>query len=116
MVRVTRTFTVTQPAGAVLGYLKDFGNAVDWDPGTQSCHRLDSGPIVVGSAWHNVSRFLGRRAELTYRLSVTEPGHLVFTGTNNGATSTDDLRVTDVGPGRSQVTYRCRPRPNTCLW
>jgi carbon monoxide dehydrogenase subunit G len=106
MVRVTRSFTVSKPAGTVLGYLKDFGNAVDWDPGTQSCRRQDSGPVGVGSTWHNVSLFLGRRAELIYRLDVAEPGHLVFTGTNDGATSTDDIRVTDSGPGSSKVTYQ----------
>lgn len=106
MVRVSRSFTVSKPAGAVLGYLQDFSNAVDWDPGTESCQRLDSGPVRVGSTWHNVSRFLGRRAELTYRLDVAEPGRLVFTGTNDGATSTDDIRVTDAGPGTSQVTYQ----------
>ena len=106
MVRVTRSFTVSKAADAVLSYLKDFGNAVEWDPGTESCQRQDSGPVVVGSSWHNVSLFLGRRTELIYRLDVAEPGHLVFTGTNTGATSTDDIRIADVGPGTSQVTYR----------
>jgi hypothetical protein len=42
---VTRTFTVDKPADAVVSYLADFGNAVDWDPGTQSCVRQDTGPI-----------------------------------------------------------------------
>jgi len=107
MIRVTRSFTAAKPAGAVIDYLKDFGHAVDWDPGTESCQRQDSGgPVAVGSRWNNVSRFLGRRAELIYELTVLEPGHLVFIGTNDGATSTDDIQVTSLGVAESEVVYR----------
>ena len=107
MIRVARSFTVAKPAGAVIDYLKDFGHAVDWDPGTVSCRRQDiGGPVAVGSRWSNVSRFLGRRAELTYELTVLEPGHLVFVGKNGGATSTDDIQVTSLGVADSEVIYR----------
>ena len=106
MIRVVRRFTVAKPATAVIDYLKDFGHAVDWDPGTESCRRQDSGPVGVGSRWHNVSRFLGRRAELSYELTVLEPGHLVFIGTNDGATSTDDIQITSLPGGDSEVSYR----------
>ena len=105
-VRITRIFTVLRPASVVIDYLKDFGHAVHWDPGTQSCRRVDSGPVRVGSVWHNVSLFIGRRVELTYRLTVLEPGRLVFAGANDSATSTDDIRVADRGPRTSEVTYQ----------
>ncbi|MEP7024552.1 MAG: SRPBCC family protein, partial [Actinomycetota bacterium] len=73
MVQVTRTFTVAKDAQTVVGYLADFSNAVDWDPGTQSCERQDTGPVRVGSSWRNVSEFLGRQTELNYRLETLEP-------------------------------------------
>jgi carbon monoxide dehydrogenase subunit G len=106
MISVTRTFAVTRPALAVIGYLRDFGNAVEWDPGTLSCDRQDSGPIQVGSTWRNVSQFMGRQTVLVYRLDVLEPGHLTFTGRNDGATSTDDITARDTPDGGSEVTYR----------
>lgn len=104
MVNVTRTFTVAKPVSVVVDYLKDFGNAVEWDPGTQSCTRQDSGPIGVGATWHNVSKVLGRETELTYRLETLEEGHIVLVGRNDTATSTDDITVRAAGAG-SEITY-----------
>ncbi|UQX89167.1 SRPBCC family protein [Jatrophihabitans telluris] len=105
MVHVSRTFTVDKPVGVVVEYLKDFGNAVEWDPGTQECTRIGAGPIQVGSSWLNVSKVLGRTTELTYRLDTLEPGHLVFVGENETATSTDDIRVEPAGDAAAQITY-----------
>ena len=104
MVSVSRTFTVDKSEQVVIDYLKDFGNAVEWDPGTQSCTRLDSGPLQVGSSWRNVSKVFGRETELTYRLQILEPGHLTLVGTNDTATSTDDIHVRPSGAG-SEITY-----------
>ncbi|GLZ42780.1 SRPBCC family protein [Actinokineospora sp. NBRC 105648] len=106
MVDVKRTFTVDRPADAVLDYLRDFSRTEEWDPGTVSCERLDGGPVQVGSRWRNVSKFLGSETELTYRLTVAEPGHLRFVGENDTATATDDITVRPADqPGRSSVTY-----------
>jgi carbon monoxide dehydrogenase subunit G len=104
MVSVTRIFTVAQPVPVVVDYLKDFGNAVEWDPGTQSCTRQDSGPVQVGSSWRNVSKVFGRETELDYRLTVLEPDHLTLVGTNDTATSTDDITVRATADG-SEITY-----------
>jgi hypothetical protein len=64
MAAVTRAFTVNPPVGTVVDYLKDFTHAEQWDPGTRSCVREDSGPVRVGSGWHNTSVFMGRTTEL----------------------------------------------------
>ncbi len=104
MVNVTRTFTVDKPVETVVDYLKDFSNAVEWDPGTQRCERQDSGPVTVGSTWHNVSKVLGRESELTYTLEKLEPGHIVLVGKNDTATSTDDITVTAAADG-TEITY-----------
>jgi carbon monoxide dehydrogenase subunit G len=105
---VTRTFTVDKPADAVVSYLADFGNAVDWDPGTQSCVRQDTGPIRVGSTWRNVSKFLGRETVLNYRLELLQPGHITLIGSNKTATSTDDITVRDVPQNSSEITYHAQ--------
>jgi carbon monoxide dehydrogenase subunit G len=104
VVSVSRTFAVDKPVQVVIDYLKDFSNAEQWDPGTQSCTRIDSGPVRVGSSWHNVSKVLGRETELTYRLQTLEPGHLTLVGSNDTATSTDDILVRPLGTG-SEITY-----------
>jgi carbon monoxide dehydrogenase subunit G len=105
MPSVSRTFAVTPPPATVIDYLKDFGNAEQWDPGTQSCTRQDDGPIREGSSWHNVSKIVGVEAELTYTLDTLAPEQLVFVGKNDSSTSTDTITV-EPHEGGSVLTYR----------
>jgi carbon monoxide dehydrogenase subunit G len=106
VVDVERKITVRTSVEAVVGYLKDFANAEQWDPGTVSCVRIDGDdqPIGVGAHWHNVSNFRGRQTELDYRLDRLEARRVVFVGTNRTATSTDDLTVTE-GTDGTVITY-----------
>ena len=106
VITTERTFDVARPAAVVVEYLKDFANAVEWDPGTKTCVQEGAGPVAVGTTWHNVSEIKGRETELTYQLVTLEPGHITLVGKNKTATSTDDIRVLDAGPGTSTITYR----------
>ncbi|MFE6055563.1 SRPBCC family protein [Kitasatospora sp. NPDC056446] len=111
MVSVERTVLVDRPAGEVLRYLADFGNTTQWDPGTESCARLDDGPVAEGACWLNVSRFRGRRAELSYRLERYGPDRLVFVGRGRSVRATDDITVR-ASDGRTVLVYRARLRFN----
>jgi carbon monoxide dehydrogenase subunit G len=105
MPMVTRSFHVTPGPQTVIGYLSDFGNAEQWDPGTVSCTRTDVGAVAVGASWHNVSKVAGVTTELTYTLQRLTSDTIVFVGKNKGATSTDTITVVPDGAG-SNVTYR----------
>jgi carbon monoxide dehydrogenase subunit G len=105
MVHVQRTFTVDTPQAVVVSYLSDFAHTEEWDPGTESCTQLTDGGVKVGARWHNVSKVLGMRTELEYRLEVLLPGHITFVGRNDTATATDDIRVRNLGDGRSEIVY-----------
>ncbi|WP_329459483.1 SRPBCC family protein [Streptomyces sp. NBC_01497] len=111
MVHVVRSITVGRPLDAVVAYLADFSNAVEWDPGTRVCERADPGPVYEGAHWHNVSEIRGHRTELTYRLARMEPDRLTFVGCNETATSTDDLTFEARGGG-TRVVYDARVRFN----
>jgi carbon monoxide dehydrogenase subunit G len=104
MVQVTRTFRVNKPVETVVAFMADFGNAERWDPGTQSCTRLDSGPVQVGATWKNVSKVMGLQTELTYRLERLERARVTLVGSNKYATSTDDFAVRPI-EGGSEITY-----------
>ncbi|SDU71741.1 SRPBCC family protein [Gordonia westfalica] len=106
MVEVSRTFIVEQPIDTVVAYMRDFANAVDWDPGTQRCEQIGTDPIELGTRWHNESHLYGISTSLTYELTRDDPDHLVFTGTNKTATSVDDLSFRADGPSRTSMTYR----------
>lgn len=104
MPTVSRTFTVRTAPGRVVEYLRDFSNAEQWDPGTQSCTRVGEGPIEVGTTWHNVSKIAGVTAKLTYTLRESGNRTLVFVGENDSSTSTDTITVDASGAG-SVITY-----------
>lgn len=78
------------------------------------CERVDDDPIRVGAQWTNTSRFMGRTAVLNYRLETLEPDHLVFRGSNDSATSSDDLTLRAHASG-SEITYRAEIRFNSAL-
>jgi carbon monoxide dehydrogenase subunit G len=105
MPTVSRTFSVAPAPSVVIEYLKDFAHAEEWDPGTETCTRTDSGPIAEGATWHNVSKIAGVKAELTYTLRTLTDDTIVLVGTNDSATSTDTITVTPHGSG-SSITYR----------
>ena len=103
---MSRTFDVRPSPAVVVGYLKDFTNAEEWDPGTESCTRTDTGPVAVGSTWHNVSKIAGVSTELDYRLEQLSEDTIVFKGHNETATSTDTITVVSNPEGSgSRVTY-----------
>ena len=104
MTTVSRTFDVQPAPSVVIDYLKDFSNAEEWDPGTESCTRNDAGPVVVGSTWHNTSKIAGVSTELTYTLEQLTDDTIVLVGRNDTATSTDTITVVPEGTG-SRVTY-----------
>jgi carbon monoxide dehydrogenase subunit G len=105
MPSVSRTFSVSPTPDRVIDYLKDFSNAEEWDPGTQSCVRNGEGPIEVGATWHNVSKIVGVTAELTYTLNELSHRTLVFVGENDSSRSVDTITVDASGAG-SMITYR----------
>ncbi|MEV8376489.1 SRPBCC family protein [Kribbella sp. NPDC056861] len=104
MPTVSRTFSVDAAPAVVVPYLADFGNAEQWDPGTEKCTRNDSGPVTVGSTWHNSSKIAGVSTELTYTLEEQTDHRVVLVGRNDTATSTEILEITPDGAG-SSITY-----------
>ncbi|QCW51157.1 polyketide cyclase [Nocardioides dongxiaopingii] len=107
MTTVTRTFTVDPAPAVVIDYLKDFTNATEWDPGTESCVRTDgSGPVGVGARFHNVSKIAGMSTELDYELRTLTHDTVVLVGKNETATSTDTITVVPGPDGAgSEITY-----------
>ena len=105
MITLERTVHVERPIERVFGFLIDFTNAEQWDPGTVSCTLL-RGDGGVGTQYRNVSKFLGRSTELVYEVTqVDVPRLFVIVGRNDTVTSTDTITVTPHGTG-TRVTYR----------
>lgn len=104
MTKISRTFTVKPAPATVIEYLKDFSHATEWDPGTEACERNGSGPVQVGSTWHNTSKIAGVSTELTYELTELTDSRVQFMGSNETAKTTDTIDVVPSGTG-SEITY-----------
>ena len=102
--KIQRTVETTATPAAVFAYLSDFTTTTEWDPGTVRTTRV-SGDGDVGTEYHNVSKFLGRESELTYRVTEHEPdSRFALQGTNKTVTAHDTMEIAPHGTG-SRVTY-----------
>lgn len=104
MPSVSRTFSTVATPDAAYAYLADFTHAEEWDPGTQTCERT-SGDGGVGTAYRNVSTFLGREVEITYTTAeLAPPTRVHLRGINEQFEGHDIFEITAAGRG-SQVRY-----------
>lgn len=105
MITIERVVTVSKPVEVVFGYLSDFENTVEWDPGTVSTVKVD-GDGGVGTKYKNTSSFAGRETELEYVVQQLEPGRIFqLRGENKTVTALDTMTFAETGDG-TQVTYR----------
>lgn len=102
--KIQRTVQTTAAPAAVFAYLSDFTTTTEWDPGTVTTERV-SGDGSVGTVYHNVSEFKGKRTELEYTVvTLNDPTLIVLRGTNKTVEATDRMEIAPHGTG-TQVTY-----------
>ena len=102
--KIQRTVETPAAPAAVFAYLSDFTTTTEWDPGTVSTTRV-SGAGDVGTEYRNVSRFLGRETELTYRVTEHTPDRrFALRGENKTVVAHDTMEIEPHGTG-SRVTY-----------
>ena len=88
-----RQLTVPASSEHVFAYLSDFTTTNEWDPATVRTERV-SGTGGVGTRYRNVSRFMGREAEVMYVVTQLEPDRrFTLRGENGSLVAEDDMRV-----------------------
>ena len=99
-----RQITVPAPSERVFAYLSDFTTTNEWDPATVRTERID-GAGGVGTRYRNVSRFMGREAEVDYVVTELDPGRrFALRGENRTLVARDEMTVRGEG-SRTTVTY-----------
>lgn len=102
--QICRTVVTAAAPAKVFAYLSDFTTTETWDPGTVQTTRL-SGTGDVGTVYRNVSRFAGRKTEVTYVVTDHEPPALfALRGENATVVTHDTVRIEALGSG-SRVEY-----------
>ncbi len=87
------------------GYLSDFANAAEWDPGIVEARRLTPGPTTVGSRFEVIALFRGRRQRFEYVVTeFVEGTRVALRGEGEKALSDDVISVTP-HEGGTRVAY-----------
>ncbi len=105
---VERTIVVDRSPQAVWRFLADFTTTEEWDPPTVSTERT-SGDGGVGTTYHSVAKFRGRRTEVDYVVTEYVEGRcLQVRGDTRELEVVDTFTVEPTAGGGSQVTYEAR--------
>ncbi len=112
---VQRTIIVDQSPQAVFAFLADFTTTEEWDPPTLSTRRT-SGDGGVGTTYHNVAKFRGKRTEVDYVVTSYVEGHsLQLRGDSGDVELVDTLTVEPTPTGGCAVTYHEEIRAHGAL-
>ena len=103
-VQLSQTVVVAKPLDAVFGYLADFTTTTEWDPATVRTIRVD-GDGGVGTTYQNTSTFMGREAQLDYRVvHLDRDQRIQLHGENKTLVALDTMTFRRVDD-RTEVTY-----------
>ena len=106
MKTVTVRVDVDRPAGEVFAFLEEVENNTRWLRGMESCSWTTPPPVRVGSRYRQRARFLGKRIETSFEVTVHRPGELVTISSREGSSFplTVTRRVEALDAGRCRVT------------
>ncbi|HZM67206.1 MAG TPA: SRPBCC family protein [Nakamurella sp.] len=105
MITVQRTVTTTWDPRSTFEYLSAFEHTAEWDPGTPVCEKQSEGPVAVGSRYHAVAEFRGKRQSIDYVVTELGDEHIRLRGENKTVLGIDTITVRPSGSG-SEVTYK----------
>lgn len=106
MTRLNERIRTALPVEEAFGFLADFANAEEWDPGVASAERIGAGDIGPGARFRLGVRQGNRVVPMEYRITDYEPPRrVVLVGEGSGISAVDELRF-EAGPdGGSVVDY-----------
>jgi uncharacterized protein YndB with AHSA1/START domain len=73
MVRAQLGTTIKRPVEEVFAVMSDLSNNPKWISAVGETTKTSDGPIGVGTTWHSVGKFLGRRMESDTTYTQFEP-------------------------------------------
>jgi hypothetical protein len=105
MARYTARIETPRPPAETFAYLSDFSTTQEWDPGVVEAQRLGDAPVGEGTEFRLVADFLGRKAELTYRIVEFKPDTAVTLRGENATVVSLDRITCEPFDGGTRVTY-----------
>ena len=105
MARYSTTVSSTLSAQEAFRFMANFENVASWDPGVTEASSKDEGDVAIGTSFTVVSKFLGLKTPLVYRVVEFEPeSRIRLVAETATLRSDDEIIVSALGEG-SSVTY-----------
>jgi carbon monoxide dehydrogenase subunit G len=103
--RLRKEIEVGRPVAEVFGYVAEFSNAAEWDPGIAEATKITDGPVQKGTEFDVVALFRGKRQRFHYVVTDFEQDRrVVLNGDGDRAQSVDAISFEPAGDG-SRITY-----------
>jgi uncharacterized membrane protein len=87
VLRVEQRVVIQRAVTDVFTYMVDFQHEPEWNPLVLEAMQTSVGPVQVGTTFHDVSRFLGRRVESNYEVTRYDPGEHIAIRSTSGPLS-----------------------------
>lgn len=105
MIQVQETLDVDRPIEEVFGYVADFSNVAEWDPGVVASTQREVGAIAPGTSYDVTVRFYGFDLPMRYDVTVYDAPHrIVLRGSGDTVDGIDTIRF-DRTPRGTRITY-----------
>ena len=103
--RLHETRQIDRPLEEVFGYVADFSNLADWDPGISSSRAIGDDAPAVGTKYEVVASFGSREIPMQYEITELEPNRrVVLIGTGKPLDAVDTI-VFESRNGGTWVDY-----------
>jgi len=104
MITVQRIVTTKLDSKSTFDYLAAFEHTPTWDPGTPVVEKQTAGPVALGSKYHAVAEFRGKRQPIDYVVTEMSDDRIQLRGENRTVISVDTISVRPLKSG-AEVTY-----------
>jgi len=85
MARAEGSTTIKRPIEEVFAVLSDLSNNSKWVSGiVEAPKKISDGPIGVGTTWHTIAKFLGRRIESDTEITEFEANRKITSTSKSG--------------------------------
>lgn len=93
------------PLEEVFGYVADFANSQEWDPGVKSARQRGDGAVGVGTRFDVVTEFGSSEIPMVYEIVEHEPPHRVVLEGDGTTVSALDTILLEARDGGTLVDY-----------
>jgi hypothetical protein len=104
MITVQRIVRTTLDAPSTFAYLSAFEHTPTWDPGIPIVEKQTVGPVAVGTKYHAVAEFRGKRQPIDYVVTELSDDRIQLRGENKTVISVDTITVRPAQTG-AEVDY-----------